>query len=183
MSRATFVVTFQAPVASDGIRELRGILKVAGRRFGLRAIDVCKASRPPSAPVAEGKRVRRQETVMDMKKFCGSQFVKLADVEAGPIRGVIADIREGKFGRPDLEFDTGEKLSLNATNNRVLVKEYGTDSDLWIGKEIELFKGMVEFGGETQPAVLVKPISPSIPKKPAPPKQPLRDDLDDTVPF
>jgi hypothetical protein len=178
--RATFVVTFEAAADSDGIRELRGVLKVAGRRFGLRAIDVCRASRPPSAPVAEGKRVRRQETLMDMKKFCGSQFVKLADVEAGPVRGVIADIREGKFGRPDMEFDTGEKLSLNATNNRVLVKEYGTDSDLWIGKEIELFKGMVEFGGEGQPAVLVRPISPSTPKKPPTPRL---DDMDDSIAF
>ena len=41
MSRsATFTVTFTAARGSDAIRALRGILKLALRRFGLRAVDV-----------------------------------------------------------------------------------------------------------------------------------------------
>jgi hypothetical protein len=43
-----------------------------------------------------------------------------------------------------------------------LVRAYGPDSDDWVGKEIELYLGEVEYQKDFQPAVLVRPVSPSI---------------------
>ena len=70
------------------------------------------------------------------------------------------------------EFDTGEKpvlyfegeergLVLNRTNANAIMKEYGPDSDKWIGKRLVLFTMPVEFNGTTTNAIRVK-----IPKAP-----------------
>jgi hypothetical protein len=107
---------------------------------------------------------------MDMRKYSGSAFRKVGDVRAGSLRVVITGIAEGKYGRPDLEFDDGTKLSLNATNNRTLVSAYGGESDDWINKEIELSLGEVEYNGEMQETIIVTPVSPPIEKKPPAPK-------------
>jgi hypothetical protein len=78
---------------------------------------------------------------MDMRKFSGEHFIKTADVRDGPLQMQIAVVREGKFDKPDLVFESGDLLSLNATNNQILLRAYGPNSDNWIGKDIELFLG------------------------------------------
>jgi hypothetical protein len=123
---------------------------------------------------------------MDMRKYSGTAFLKVGDVRAGPLHVRIVDVEEGKYGRPDLEFDDGTKLSVNATNNRTLVGAYGGDSDDWINKEIELSLGQAEYQGEAKESILVKPISPPIERtKPtAGSGAPGRgDDMDDEIPF
>ena len=56
---------------------------------------------------------------MDMSQYSGAAFLKVGDVKVnGPIRVVIADIVLGKYGKPDVSFSDGTKLSLNATNNK-----------------------------------------------------------------
>jgi hypothetical protein len=120
---------------------------------------------------------------MDMSRFCGEQFIKVADVRDGPLLVRISVIKEGKYSRPDLIFETGEILSLNATNNRTLVRAYGASSDDWIGKEIELCVGQVEFKGEMQDSVIVRPVSPPIPadERTAAAKTVTNSDLDDEI--
>jgi hypothetical protein len=115
---------------------------------------------------------------MDMRKYSGTAFLKPGDVKAGPLRVVIVDVTEGKFGRPDLEFSDGSKLSVNATNNRTLVTSYGGESSDWVNKEIELSLGEVEYDGQMQETVVVKPISPPIERKP-----PRRKPSGDTAAF
>jgi hypothetical protein len=95
---------------------------------------------------------------MDMRKFSGKNFVKVNDVRHGSIEEKVADIREGNYGKPDLIFESGDILSVNATNNKILMRAYGTQSDRWIGKMIELFLGEIEYQGKMQEAVLVRPI-------------------------
>lgn len=115
---------------------------------------------------------------MDMKKYSGEHFIKVDDVRDGPIEGQIAVIREGKYGKPDLIFESGDVLSLNATNNKTLLRAYGTESDRWISKMIKMFLGTIEYQGSDHEAVLVEPISPPIKKdKKKPP------DFDDEIPF
>lgn len=188
MSRsATFIVTLTAARGSDAIRALRGNLKFALRRFGLRAVDVReyttgKVSRCRSAQAVRTTNSRRQEMMtMDMRKYSGTPFLRPGDVKAEPVRVVIVDVTEGKFGRPDLEFSDGTKFSVNATNNRTLVTSYGGESDDWINKEIELSLGEVAYDGQMQETVVVKPISPPIEKKP--PRRKPGGDIKDEIPF
>jgi hypothetical protein len=102
---------------------------------------------------------------MDMRKFSGKNFVKVNDVRDGPIEGRVAGISEGNYGKPDLILESGDTLSVNATNNKILMRAYGPNSDDWIGKEVELFLGEIEYQGKMQEAVLVRPISPLVKAK------------------
>jgi hypothetical protein len=118
---------------------------------------------------------------MDMTKYIGSVFLKVEDIEAsGPRRVTIIDVQEGKFDKPDLHFDDGTCLSCNATNGRVLAKEYGFESDDWIDKEVELVVGEIPYQGKPQKAILVRPISPPIENKKPPNSKP---EFDDSIPF
>ena len=117
---------------------------------------------------------------MDMKKYSGARFITIADVRDGPIQGQIAVVRPGKFEKPDLVFESGDVLSVNSTNNRTLMKAYGPSSEGWIGQEIEMFLGEIEFQKKMQEAVLVRPIS--LPPKLADQTKP-KDSMDDEIPF
>jgi hypothetical protein len=119
---------------------------------------------------------------MDMSQYSGAAFLKVGDVKFnGPIRVVIADVVLGQYGKPDVSFHDGTKLSLNATNNKILCQAYGTEGDDWIGMEIELLLGVIEYQGKPQEAILVKPISPPIEKKP--PKRKPGGDMEDETAF
>jgi hypothetical protein len=115
---------------------------------------------------------QQEESDMDIRKFVGQNFIKIADVRDAPLRMQIAAINEGKYEKPDVVFETGETLSLNTINARTLMRAYGPESDSWIGKEIELALGTIEFQNRPQEAVVVKPISP-----------PAASRMDDTIPF
>jgi hypothetical protein len=130
---------------------------------------------------------------MDMRKFSGEHFVKVADVRDGPIRETIAAVRMGKWDKPDLVFMSGDILSLNVTNTGILRRAYGDDSDGWLDKHVELFLGEIEYQNKPQEAVTVRPVSPAITaadraattKKldaaaPAPARD---DDFGDEIPF
>jgi hypothetical protein len=97
-----------------------------------------------------------------MKKYNTEYFIKVDDVRDGPIEGQIAAVKEGKWDKPDIVLETGDALSLNATNRKALTRAYETESDFWIGKQIELFLGEVEYQRKKQEAVLVRPISPPL---------------------
>jgi hypothetical protein len=118
---------------------------------------------------------------MDMSKYTGALFLKVADIKGNKHRVKIVDVREGKFEKPDLTFDDGTRLSCNATNGRTLARFYGFDSNDWIDKEIELFVGTLEYQGKAQEAILIKPISPPLEK---PKQNSSEDDFGrDEIPF
>jgi hypothetical protein len=96
---------------------------------------------------------------VDMRKFSGESFIKLNDVRDGPLQETISGVKSGKFDKPNLLFESGGSLSLNATNNAALIRAFGPNSDDWIGKEIELYAGVVEFQNRPLDAVLVRAIS------------------------
>jgi hypothetical protein len=117
-----FTLILRAASGRDGIRSLRTLLKIAGRHLGLRAVDVRENTTPRAAlgGVVSDKQ-RQRTTTMDMRKYSGSQFVKCADVSSGPIREKIAGVEVGKYDKPNLLFESGAILSVNATNNKTLV--------------------------------------------------------------
>jgi hypothetical protein len=125
---------------------------------------------------------------MDISDQIGSKFIKVVDLVNGPQRTVIHDVRPGSFEKPNAEFRNGSILSLNATNMRALASAWGTETDTWIGKEVELYIGETRFNNEARQSVLVRPISPATPMserpKPKPPSErPRPRDFDDSIPF
>lgn len=118
---------------------------------------------------------------MDMKKFVGEHFIKVDDVRDGPIQGRIAVVKEGKYDKPNLVFESGDVLSLNATNTQTLIRAYGTNSDYWVDKQVEMFLGEIKYQGSDHEAVLVRPSSP--PLKPASNKKPPKADFNDEIPY
>jgi hypothetical protein len=94
-----------------------------------------------------------------MRKFAGTAFIKTADVTDAPRRETIAAVNVGKYDRPVAVFESGDQLTLNATNTKTLIRAYGDDSESWVGHTVELYLGEAEYEGETKPSVKVRPIS------------------------
>jgi hypothetical protein len=177
-------------VRGAGIHDFRRWLKASLCTYGPKVIDAyehttAKVSHCRTAQAVRTTQARRGEVKMDMSQYSGGAFLKIGDVKVnGPLRVVIDDIQLGKYGRPDVSFTDGSKLSINVTNKKALCNAYGTESGGWVGKEIELSLGEVEFQGEPQESILVKPISPPIENKPPPkPKSRRRGDMDDEIAF
>jgi hypothetical protein len=127
----------------------------------------------------------KRSPIMDMSKYAGSSFLGLDDVQDGPVRGHIAHIEEGQFGRPVITFENGLKFSLNVTNTVTLLKAFGSESDDLLGEQIELFAGETTYNNEAKPSVLVRAIArePGVEKKKVTPKRKPGGDMDDEVPF
>jgi hypothetical protein len=186
--RPSFLLRLQPEPRVNGARALRALLKSALRKFGLRAVelreDFAAAAARRSDQWRGSKRAHRRriqgETVMDMTEFAGSSFLRVDDVRDKPWRGKIANVKTGQFGRPVATFESGEQLTLNVTNTKALIHTYGPDSRDWIGHTIELYAGTTQYQGDERESVLIRPRS--APKPPAP-KPPLRDELDDEIPF
>lgn len=127
MSAPAFVVTLCAMAGSDGIRELRGLLKCALRTYGLRTIEVQEHPAVVRRRRSDATQARRGDTPMDMSKYAGSAFLSLDDVQDGPIRGEIAAVEIGNYEKPVVTFTNGLKFSLNATNTAALIKAFGKE--------------------------------------------------------
>ena len=122
---------------------------------------------------------------MDMRKFSGSRFIPVDDLRDGPREELIISVELGKYGRPVVTFESGDKLSLNATNVNTLIKAYGPNHEDWIGCAVELAIGPLKYNGVDKEGVVVKPISPRKPvaaQTPLPKQRPGKH-LDDDIPF
>jgi hypothetical protein len=98
---------------------------------------------------------------MDMAEHV-KRFLKASDFSEGPSLYTIRRAELGKYGRPNLILSTGEIVGLSATNNIALQKAWGSNSDNWIDKEIELSAGEATFQGRVTPTIVIKPISPPL---------------------
>ena len=115
-----------------------------------------------------------------------SKFLKAGDLDAGPQTVAIREIAVEEIGqgqkresKPVLYFQNREKgLVLNVTNTRAIEGAYGTETDEWEGKSIELFSTETDFQGKRVPCVRVR-----IPKRPSADELTGPGDLDDEIPF
>lgn len=98
-----------------------------------------------------------------------SVFVSLADVK-NPIRKKIAGLEKGKWDKPNLIFSDGKRLSLNATNRKVLLAEVGDTEDELIGSVVELYHGEFDTQKGKEPGVALRPVGTD-------------DPFDDEIPF
>jgi hypothetical protein len=132
-------------------------------RFGRPTVPIRSSSIPAVALGGDGPESAAPEEedlkMLDMRQYRGGAYVKVDDVRDHPLQERIAAVSEGQFGRPEITFESGRKLSVNATNTERLIDAYGWRSDDWIGHLLELYLGSIKYKGEDQDAVLVRPIS------------------------
>jgi len=136
--------------------------------------------------------------MVDMRKYT-SGFITPDDVRDGPIVARIVSVYiSEKHDVPVLELDTGDQFLAWPSNGRKLARAYGYQSDDWIGHTIQLELGTYvdRKTNETKETVNLTTVSSrddnadngtpqrTDPNKlPAPVKRPLKDDLDDSIPF
>jgi hypothetical protein len=117
---------------------------------------------------------------MNVHEWIGARFLKPEEIGTTPIVLTIVNVSEGKWGKLDLSFNDGSKLSLNTTNGRAIARAWGYESDDWIDKMVELSVGLTSYKGEQKESILVKPITPATPAnalKPAKPRKPIDADV------
>lgn len=91
---------------------------------------------------------------MDMREFRKAKFLKVENCRV-PRQMRIAGAALGKYGKPDLIFENGDRLGLSATNAEILSDAYGWESEAWAGHLVELYVGQGQFEGETVDMVLI----------------------------
>lgn len=97
----------------------------------------------------------------DINTLYPSKYLASADLQGRTVAVVIdrieiEEVGQRKERRPILYFQGKEKgMVLNKTNAKKITGMYGNDYDEWVGCEISLFSMMVEFQGESVPAIRV----------------------------
>jgi hypothetical protein len=189
--RTTYTLTIRPePGVDDEVRALRAWLKIGLRTFGLKCLEITPKE-------------KKEEKAMYARKYA-SMYVKPDDVRDGPIETRIINVfEEEKYKRLVLELETGSQFALNGGNTNTLIKEWGSDTDTWIGLTIMLELGEYTDWKEDAPVkretVKVRAISPTpapnassnggVPApRPLPPsrvaaKRAIADELDDAIPF
>lgn len=67
-----------------------------------------------------------------------------------------------KSKKPVIHFAGATKgLALNKTNGKAIASLYGPDTRTWVGKSVAIFPTVTDMGGETVPAIRVRPKVPA----------------------
>jgi len=137
---------------------------------------------------------------MDIGDAYPSPYLKVTDLKGKTLKLKIKAVSLESVGdknKPVLYFEGADKgLVLIKTNAVAIAEAYGSDTDGWIGKYIELYPTTVYFQGKNTPCLRVRPItSPSakmqhtaatLPKTSMPSDDtPSNEsgDIDDSIPF
>jgi hypothetical protein len=110
---------------------------------------------------------------MNVNELFKNAYIKAEDLEE-PItvtidEAEIEELGERKEKKLVLSFsDHEQKLAVNKTNAKTLVKLFGDDTDSWLGQKITLGAREVDFKGESVMAVRVSPKKPGASKTETP---------------
>ena len=92
------------------------------------------------------------------RKFAGSQFITLQSLKGRPSlheRIEFVTEEDGKYGQKlVVTFESGMRLSLNATSVGNLIRDIDTDFDNWVGREVTVRAGEVDFQNGKADAIL-----------------------------
>jgi hypothetical protein len=136
---------------------------------------------------------------MDMRTYAGTRFLKPEDVRDQSLKEQIAVVKppaeNAKYPKPSLVFESGKMLGLNQTSIGHLMKEFGPESDSWVGKWVTVGAEMIDvFSGQSE-CIIVRPLDVEISdpkqvngkvsfKSPKPKCEPGDNkDIDDEIPF
>jgi hypothetical protein len=177
-------------LAAIGVKPISS-KEMTERRRAKRAAKKTTAHPPGAGRAVDSRNApskQEEQHEMDMSRYAGSSFLKPEHLADGPRIETITNVEEGGFDRPELVFESGDKLSLNKTNTRILLHAFGPNDVDWLGKSIEMSAGETTFKDQIVPTIVVKPVSPAVPKEaqqplPEPAPRDLRDDMADEVPF
>ena len=90
-----------------------------------------------------------------------SKYLKASDLAGHEveltIKGItVEDVGDGDE-RPVVSFaDTRKGIVLNRTNANSIAKQYGEETDAWLGKAITIYPAETEFKGETVACIRVR---------------------------
>jgi hypothetical protein len=106
---------------------------------------------------------------INMAQAFPSKFLSADDVTEAGVRVRMQTVRMEQVDRDPAKphkpvvYFLGEDRGfvLNVTNTNTIMDMYGQDSDSWVGKDITLFRTLVDFGGRMVPAIRVKPGQPA----------------------
>ena len=112
---------------------------------------------------------------MKMSAAFPSKYLKASDLQGRAVKLVIKGVELEEVGdghKPVVYFEGKEKgVVLNKTNGSMIASLYGDDTDMWAGKEIEVFPDKTPFQGQIVDCLRVRGIAP------------VADELDDSIPF
>lgn len=98
---------------------------------------------------------------MELSSVFGGDSLKAADLQGHEPVVVIATVEMKKFDNGNKLVITfqGKKKALicNKTNANRIAFAHGTNTDNWIGKEIQLYTDLVDFQGKATEAIRVRP--------------------------
>jgi hypothetical protein len=113
------------------------------------------------------------------RRFAGGTFIKIEQLKGQPpVQERIEFVTEedGKFGpRLVLTFESGQRLSLNATSVGNLIRDIDQDFDNWAGHDVSIRADQVDFQNGKADAILVELASETPTPAPARPKPPTRE--------
>jgi len=130
-----------------------------------------------------------------------SDYLKAADLQGRPFVLTVKSIIIDKIGddqKPIVYFNETERgLVLNKTNANNISVIYGDETDMWVGKQIELYPATTDYQGRTVDCVRIRAPqvrqAPMQQPTPPPPQQqwgggeaypgPGPGELDDEIPF
>ena len=132
---------------------------------------------------------------MNINDAYPSNYLKASDLHGRTIQVIIDRVEMetvGKDHKAVLYFQNKTKgMILNKTNANNIAAIYSPETDDWIGQPLVLFEAMVDFKGQTVPALRVRgPMPKDNPKTLAPSYPPARKvggmsdaAMDDSIPF
>jgi hypothetical protein len=94
---------------------------------------------------------------MDMTKYAGGDYIRVDDVRNGPIVAQITLVREGPYGKAELELNNDQMFTLNRGNTKRLVDAFGADGDDWCGRWVKLSLGQAKYKDEMVDSVVIEP--------------------------
>ncbi len=100
-----------------------------------------------------------------------SKYLKASDLMGRRVTVIMTEVRTEEVGRdkelrPVLFFKGKDKgIVLNKTNAKKISDAFGPETDDWFGQSIILFEAMVDYGGDTVPAIRVAIPAPEVPDR------------------
>jgi hypothetical protein len=137
----------------DAIRNFRMLLKIALRRFNLRAVDareICETGRMQMSTFSE--RIRGQK----------KGFYKVADLDGNKeiVHTISHVLEQVMMFNKEVDIlcfsDTGRQFQLNQTTSEWLIEALGDDPELWSGKRVCLYLASYKYEGETKMGIRLK---------------------------